>query len=69
MNQNPWYVDGLAAYERERVRSELKQIRMEEEAMNANNLKPTKSTIRLSRPGPLVQIVLIAINWLVSVGR
>jgi hypothetical protein len=69
MNQNPWYVDGLAAYERERVRSEMKQIRLEEAARKTSDLEQTKSKTRASRPGRLMQIVLITIKWLVSVGR
>ena len=69
MNQNPWYVDGLAAYERDRVRSEMKQIRLEEAAMKAGDLEQAKGKSRASRPGLLVQIVLLTMKWLVSVGR
>ena len=69
MNQNPWYVDGLAAYERDRVRSEMKQIRLEEAAMKTSDLEQTKGKTRAPRPGLLMQIVLLTMKWLVSVGR
>src|SRR5574340_1121566 len=35
MNMNPWYVDNAAQYERQRIRAEMKQIRLEESAKRA----------------------------------
>ena len=35
MNMNPWITERMAEYQRDRIRSDMKQIRLEEEAMQA----------------------------------
>ncbi|HEX6035755.1 MAG TPA: hypothetical protein VFY83_15040 [Anaerolineales bacterium] len=35
MNMNPWYLERTLEYERERIRRDMKQIRLEEEAIQA----------------------------------
>ena len=35
MNMNPWITERMAEYQRDRIRSDMKQIRLEEEAMHA----------------------------------
>ena len=67
MNQNPWYVDGMAQYERDRIRSELKQIRLEEKAMKASQKASQRedNSSRAYRPNLLMRIVLTTIKWLI----
>jgi hypothetical protein len=35
MNHNPWYVDNAASYERQRIRDDMRQIRLEQQALKA----------------------------------
>ena len=35
MNHNPWYVDNTASYERQRIRDDMRQIRLEQKALKA----------------------------------
>jgi hypothetical protein len=45
MNHNPWYVDNAASYERQRIRDDMRQIRLEQQAMKAQTRaqKPVRS--------------------------
>ena len=54
MNQNPWHVESMAQYERGRIQQEMKQIRLEEEALKG----------RVRRPGLLQQARLMVSKWL-----
>ena len=67
MNQNPWYVDGMAQYERDRIRSELKQIRLEEKALKASQKASRRedNSSRAYRPSLLMRIVLTTVKWLI----
>jgi len=51
MNMNPLIVERMAEYERDRIRQDMKQIRLEEEALRAGRKeeKITKARINLSR--------------------
>jgi hypothetical protein len=35
MNHNAWYVENTAGYERQRIRDDMRQIRLEQKAMKA----------------------------------
>jgi hypothetical protein len=65
MNQNPWYVDGLAEYERDRVRREVRQIRLEEKAMKAMQREGKPGKARAYRVSLLMGIVLAMLKWLI----
>ena len=47
MNHSPWYVDHAADYERQRIREDMKQIRLEQRAMKAE-----ARTAESSQPKP-----------------
>jgi hypothetical protein len=40
MNENPWRVESVAGLQRERVQEEMRQIRMEEKALQARERRP-----------------------------
>jgi hypothetical protein len=56
MNQNPWQVESLARYERDRIREEMRQIRMQERALKA----------RVRKPNFKFQVWRILLRWLVT---
>ena len=43
MNHNSWYVDNVADYERQRIRDDMRQIRLEQKALKADARKTTSS--------------------------
>ena len=43
MNDNPWYVNNTANYERQRARDEMRQIRLQQKAMKAANAQRASS--------------------------
>jgi hypothetical protein len=57
MNMNPWYLERMAEYERDRIRRDMKQIRLEQEAMLAGRTEVKTTKARLYRPLLLMQIV------------
>ena len=69
MNMNPWFLERMAEYERDRIRRDMKQIRLEEEAMRAGRTEEKTTKARLYRPRLLMQIVPIFVKWIFSVGR
>ena len=71
MNMNPWFLEGMTQYETDRIRRDLKQIRLEEEAVQVQARRAEEKTIkaRLYRPGLLMQIVPIFVEWMFSRGR
>jgi hypothetical protein len=57
MNSNPWIVDALIEYERDRIRRDMKQIRLEEEALQAGRTEEKTTKARLYRPLLLMRIM------------
>ena len=57
MNMNPWIIEALVEYERDRIRRDMKQIRLEQEAMRAGRTEVKTTKARLYRPLLLMQIV------------
>jgi len=43
MNHSPWYVDQVASYERQRIRDDMKQIRLAQKAKKAQKLDAAAS--------------------------
>ena len=43
MIHNPWYVDNTANYYRQQVQDEMRQVRLEEKAIKAQNLNAASS--------------------------
>ena len=41
MNMNPWQVENMARYERDRIRDEVRQIRLEQKALKARIRQPS----------------------------
>ena len=57
MNMHPWIIERMAEYERDRIRRDMKQIRLEEEAMRAGRAEEKTTQARLYRPRLLMRIV------------
>ena len=57
MNMNPWFLERMAEYERDRIQSDMKQIRLEEEAMRAGRTEEKTTKARLYRSRLLMWIV------------
>ncbi len=68
MNQNPWHVESMAQYERERIQKEMKQIRLEEEALKAKSAEERPTQAHAHRPSLLLRIVLAMVRLMVSAG-
>jgi hypothetical protein len=54
MNMNPWIIEALVEYERDRIRRDMKQIRLEQEAMLAGRTEEKTTEARFYRPRLLV---------------
>jgi hypothetical protein len=68
MNHNPWYLERLAEYERDRIQHDIQQIRLEKEAMKASSTEAKTTKAHISRPRLLVHVMLTTIKWLLSAG-
>lgn len=68
-NMNPWIVEALVEYEKERIRRDMKQIRLEEEAMQAGRAEEKTTDARLYRPRLLMRIVPTFVKSMFCVGR
>jgi hypothetical protein len=69
MNMNPLMIEAFVEYERDRIQRDLKQIRLEQEAMLAGRTEEKTTKARLYRPRPLMRIVPTFVKWLFCVGR
>ena len=49
MNTNPWFVERMAQYERDRIQGDMRQIRLEEEALQASHIEG--KTNKVNSPG------------------
>jgi hypothetical protein len=56
MNMNPWLLERMADYERDRVQRDMKQIRLEEE-LPARRIEEKTTLAHLYRPSLLMLIV------------
>lgn len=68
MNMNPWFLERMVEYERDRIRRDMKQIRLEEEAMRARRTEEKTTKARFNRPRLLMQIVPTFVKWMFCVG-
>ena len=68
-NMNPWVIAALVEYDQERIRKEMKQIRMEEEALQAG--RPEEKTIkaRVRSPRLLMWIVPLFVKGVFCPGK
>ena len=41
MNMNPWHVENMAQYERDRIRDEVRQLRLEQKALKRRIRRPS----------------------------
>ena len=57
MNMNPWIIEALVEYERDRIRRDMKQIRLEQEAMLAGRTEEKTTKAPLYRPPLLMRFV------------
>jgi hypothetical protein len=63
---NHWNIDNSAEYQRDRMRRELKEIRLAEKAMRASRQTEEKTTkARGYRPGLVMRIILTTIKLLI----
>jgi hypothetical protein len=61
---NPWIVEDLIKYERERIRRDMKRIRLEHEAIQANRTGEKTTKARFYLLHLLMQIVPAFIKWI-----
>ena len=69
MNMNPWYLERMVEYERERIRRDMQQIRLEEEAIRASRIEEKRKKAPIYRHRLLMWIVPTFIKWKFCVGR
>jgi hypothetical protein len=62
---NHWNIDNSAEYQRDRMRRELKEIRLAEKAMKASQREEKTSQARVHRPGLVMRIILTTIKLLI----
>ncbi len=68
MYQNPWQVERMAQYEQDRIQKDMKQIRLEEQALKANRAQERPTRARAHRPSLALRIALAIVRLMVSVG-
>ena len=66
---NPWFLEIMVEYERDRMRRDLKQIRLEKEAMRARRTEEKTMKASLDRPHLIMRIMPSFIKGLFCVGR
>ena len=69
MNMNPWFLERMVDYEQNRIQNDIKQIRLEKEARQANCTEVNMTKARSYRPRLLMRIVPIFVKWMFCVGR
>ena len=57
MNMNPWIVERLVEYEKDRIRRDIEQIRLEQEAMRAGCTGEEATKSRFYRPLLLMRMM------------
>ena len=63
---HPWLIAALVEYDKERIRRDMKQIGLEEEALQAGYPEEKTTEARLYRPHLLVQIALTVVKSMFS---
>ena len=71
MNMNPWHLERMVEYERARIRRDMKQIRLEEKAIQAQArcIEEKSKEAPIYRPRLLMWIVPTFIKWKFCVDR
>jgi hypothetical protein len=69
VNMNPWMIETHVEYERDRIRRDMKQIRLEKEAIQAGRTEEKTTTAHLYRPRLLMWIAPTFAKWIFCVGR
>ena len=64
MNMNPWFLERMADYERDRIESDMKQIRLEREAMRAGCPEENTTKTHSYRPGLFMRIASTFTKWM-----
>lgn len=57
MNTNPWFLERMAEHETDRIRREMKELRLEKEVLQAGRKVEGRTKPLLYRPGPILGIV------------
>jgi hypothetical protein len=69
MNMNPWSIERMVEYERDRIERDIKQIRLEKEARQANCPEENTTKIRSYRPRLLMWITPTFVKWIFCAGK
>ena len=64
MNINPWLIEALVEYEKERIQRDMRRIRLEEEALEASRVVKNMAKTRLSLLRLLTQIMSRFVKWM-----
>jgi len=64
MNINPWMIEALVEYEKDRIQRDMKRIRLEEESIEAGRVVENIAETRLSLPHLVMQIASRFVKWM-----
>ena len=64
MNINPWMIEALVEYEKDRIQRDMKRIRLEEESIEAGRVVENIAKTRLSLPHLVMQTASRFVKWM-----
>jgi len=64
MNINPWMIEALVEYEKDRIQRDMKRIRLEEESIEAGRVVENTAKTHLSLPHLVMQIASRFVKWM-----
>jgi len=68
-NMNPWVIAALVQYDQERIRQEVKQVRLEEEALQAGRTKERITSARFNPSRLLMWIAPTFVKSMLCAGK
>ena len=64
MNINPWMIEALVEYEKDRIQRDMKRIRLEEESIEDGRVVENTAKTHLSLPHLVMQIASRFVKWM-----
>jgi hypothetical protein len=68
-NMNPWVIEALVEYDQERIRQAMKQIRLEEETLQASRTEEKTTKARVNRSRLLMWIAPTFVKSMFCTGK
>ena len=66
MNQNPWFIEQMAKYERQQIAADMKQIRLAERALRADNGSAAQAPGRPSHARMFRRVALVLTKAIIA---